>query len=452
MKTNNLMQGMKKRDFAYSDVFRHGTGQENKNESNCTVFLKNGAWFTLWSQGSEERNPDERMVGALSDDEGRSWSKPLVIMEPDYENELTFSYGIPFVVPDSGRVYIFFFSYWNTNMKQYLENPDEKPDPSKRKYPEHISGHLYFIFSDDNCRTWSEKFKINLPKRIINSIQGRIHGWVNHPPQIIDGQVIFTYSASKMDIGKEFKHGMVYQMKPSESNVVLCENILTENNPEKLSFKLLPEGDKGIRVDVKRFLNRKPLQNLHDIFGGHPEKNSYNFEEMTIVPLSDGRWFGLGRTKLGCPCYTVSEDKGFTWSSPEPLRYSPGGEIIKHPMTMCPIAKTSDGHFVLLFNNNDGSMNGSRHVWDGFNNRNPLWMVVGWEIPAENGNGGLIFGKPEIVAEADKIGKMQQGKGDQISMPQFIEVDGNYYLCYNIKKYDILMDKIPKEFLDKLSP
>jgi len=83
------------------------------------VFLKNGVWFTLWSQGSEERNPDERMVGAFSHDEGKTWDKPFVIMDPDYENELTSSYGIPFVVPDTGRVYIFFFSYWNTNMKFY---------------------------------------------------------------------------------------------------------------------------------------------------------------------------------------------------------------------------------------------------------------------------------------------------------------------------------------------
>lgn len=453
MINDNFMQGMKKRDFAYSDVVRHGTGIETKNESNCTVFLNNREWFTLWSQGGRERNPDERLVGAVSSDEGMTWSKPFVIMEPDYDNELTFSYGIPVVIPDTGRVYIFFFSVWNTNMQDYLENPDKKPDAANRKYPEHESGHLYFIYSDDNCRTWSEKRRIGLPQREIYSMPDRVHCWVNHPPKVMPGgKVIFTFSGWKMDIGPELRHGLTYQMRPSESNILLCENILTETNPDKLKFKLLPEGDKGIRVDVKRFLNKRPLQKLHEIFGGDPEKNSHNFEEMTIVAKSDGSWLGMGRTKLGSPCYTISKDEGHTWSSPEPLRYSPDGDFIKHPMTMCPIAKTSDGRFVLLFNNNDGSERGSRHVWDGFNNRNPLWMTVGLEIQGEKRNGGLLFGKPEIIAEADRVGKMQQGKGDQISMPQFFERNGEYYVCYNIKKYDILLDRIPKEFLDKLTP
>ncbi len=450
---NKLMQDMKKRDFAYSDIFRRESGQGTKNESNCTVFLKNGAWFTLWSQGTMERNPDERMVGALSFDEGRTWTRPFAVQDPEPEHELTFSYGIPFVVPDTGRLYIFFFSYWNTNTEDYLKNPNVKPDPANRKYPEHESGHLYFIYSDDDGKTWSKRKKINLPHREIFSCPDRIHAWVNHPLKIMPGgQVIFSFTGYRMDIGPKFQHGMNFRMRPSENNIVLCENILSEKDADKLSFKLLPEGEFGIRVDIKRFLTNKPMQKLHEIYGGDPEKHSFNFEELTVVPLADSRWLGVGRTKLGSPCYTISSDGGYAWSSPEPLRYSPGGDLINHPMTMCPIEKTADGRFVLLFNNNDGSERGSQHVWDGFNNRNPLWIVVGKEIPGEKRNGGLVFGKPAVVAEADSIGKMQENKGDQISMPQFFERNGKYFICYNIKKYDILIDQIPKEFIDSITP
>ena len=85
------MQGMVMRNFAYSDVFRHSAGGKTKNESNCTVFLKDGTWFTTWSQGSHERSPDEKIVGAFSRNKGKSWSEPFVILEPEYERELTFS-------------------------------------------------------------------------------------------------------------------------------------------------------------------------------------------------------------------------------------------------------------------------------------------------------------------------------------------------------------------------
>jgi len=39
-----------------------------------------------------------------------------------------------------------------------------------------------------------------------------------------------------------------------------------------------------------------------------------------------------------------------------------------------------------------------------------------------------------------------------ISMPQFFERDGRYFVMYNINKEHILLDEIPARVLDELTP
>jgi hypothetical protein len=258
------------------------------------------------------------------------------------------------------------------------------------------------------------------------------------------GEVIFTYSGGR-------RHFRAWQLGAAEINVVHCENILTEQDPDKLIFTQYPKGHRGIHIDVCKHHTNPALQRLLTHFDGAAEETGFDFEEMTIVPLSGDRWLGVGRCRLGSPAFTISQDRGKTWTAPEPLRYTPGGELIKHPMTMCPIAKTTDGRFVLLFTNNDGSQRGAQHVWDGDGRtRNPQWMVVGREVPGEERNGGLVFGEPMVLAEVDDSGETNLKTG--ISMPQFFEREGRYFVCYNINKLDILLDEVPAGILDALTP
>ena len=77
-----------------------------KNESNCTLFLSDGAWFTTWSQGSYEHALDERIVFSVSRDMGISWTAPRAIIQST--PELRRSYGVPFVVPGSDRIFLFY--------------------------------------------------------------------------------------------------------------------------------------------------------------------------------------------------------------------------------------------------------------------------------------------------------------------------------------------------------
>ena len=442
---------MKQRPFAYSDVYRHPVlpaaafdhetakikaeipaeiATVCKNESNCTIFLNDGTWFTTWSQGSFEHAKDERIVFATSRDEGLTWSAPQTIV-PSTPTERN-AYGVPFVIPAKDRIYLFFFS-----CRQDV--PWESP--------EHDAGNLYFVFSDNNGTTWSDRTRIDLPDRDMAIFPGRFHGWVNHPPQIMpEGDVILPIAQCNWLLTRRS-----WMLNPAEVSVVRCNNILTEQDPKRLTFTLLPEGPRGIRVDVLRHGNNPALQRLLAFHNGTPEQSAFNFQEMTVVPLQDGRWLGVGRTFLGSPGYTVSQDRGRTWTSVEPLCYSPGGKPIPHPMTMCPIARTSDGRIILLFTNNDGSQRGARHVWDGNGRtRNPQWMVVGRQIPGETRNAGLVFGKPMVLAEVDDSGDTNLKTG--VAMPQFIERNGRFFVCYCVNKEHILLDEVPRVLIDRLTP
>ena len=440
-----LTPEMRSRDFAYSDVFRHppidgagflsnGQAREDlpedvapliKNESNCTVFLKDGTWLTTWGQGRAECHRDQKIVCALSRDMGKTWSSPVTVAPRKGDTTERAAYGIPFAVPETNRIYVFYFG-----------TTGDGADPSGQQ--------LRFTFSDDRGQTWAKPRPIALPERSLTG-QDTGQNWVNHPPvRMPGGEVVFTFSAGA-------RRTQPWQLGAAEVSVVRCDNILEEREPESLGFTVLPAGPRGIRTAVEHHWDNPALQRHLAFWDGVPEETGWSFQEMTIVPLSGHRWLGIGRTYLGAPGYTLSTDHGQTWTRAEPLCFGPDGPPIPHPMTMCPIARTSDGSFVLLFTNNDGSRRGARHAWDGDGHtRNPQWFVVGRESPGESRNAGIEFGEPRMLCEVDDGGEVNLKTG--ISMPQFFEREGRYFVCYNINKEHILLDKIPAALIDEMTP
>ena len=444
-------RAVRSRPFAYSTLFEHpplpwpafdlyGRNKPEipfevatlcKNESNCTVFLNDGTWFTTWSQGSYEHAVDERIVYSTSRDQGRTWSAPRAIVNSSKEYRV--AYGAPFVVPETGRLYLFFHAGAQVEWQD----------------PAYDSGFFHFVYSDDNGATWSERRQVPLPDRDVNIFPGgRLHGWLNHSPAVMpEGDVLLPFSAF-------YRSGFYRRswiLNPAEAGVIRLDNILTERDAEKLTFTVLPEGPRGIRVDTLAQLNNPALKRLTDFAKGKPEDSAYNCQELTLVGLKDGRWFGVVRTFLGSPGFTVSADRGKTWTAVEPLCSRPGGPPLHHPMTMCPIASLSDGRIILLFTNNDGSERGAKHVWEGNGRtRNPQWFAIAKQVPGEKRNGGLVFGEPRILVEVDDSGEANLKTG--ISMPQFWERDGRYFVAYNINKEHLLLDEIPKSVIDEMTP
>jgi hypothetical protein len=163
------------------------------------------------------------------------------------------------------------------------------------------------------------------------------------------------------------------------------ENILTERDPAKLDWELLPEGDHGVRADA---------------FGTVQEEHN-------LVPLNNGDLFCVYRTTVGHPCQAFSHDGGRTWTRPEPMTYTPGGRVIKHPRACPPVWKTADGRYLFWFHNNGIPR---------FRNRNPAWITGGIEI-----NGKIHWSQPEILLYDDdpEIG---------MSYPCLIEQSGKFWV------------------------
>ncbi len=444
-----MMEGMKARPLARADIYRHPpmSGTElppelaavRKNESSCLVVLKDGNWLVSWSQGSFEGAHDEQIVGSRSSDYGLTWSSPFRIAAstPAYRR----SYGCPFVVPGSGRVYLF------------LHEGRHAGGGIAANSPEVDSGSLGFLYSDNNGSTWSEITSIPLPDRDISMFPDRIHGHLNHPPQLMpDGRVVLPLS----QYARPGSMRRDWQLVAGETALLWCENLLTEADPQRLRFTLLPEGPRGIRADILKHADNPAVLRLAGAFAGYPDALAFNSRELTVVPLSDGRWLGVCRTYLGSPGFTVSVDQGHSWSPVERLRYCPGGSFIDHPHTMCPIARLPDGRFILLFTNNDGTKNGAEHVWDGgCRTRNPQWFAIGREKSGEDRNGGLVFGEPRILAEADENEGPDGFRASTctgISMPQYFSHRNRHFVQYGLKKEHILLDEIPVGVIDAMTP
>ncbi len=410
---------------AYGIVKLPGLGRYAFNYQAQLAVTRSGAWLCVWTQGSHEAERDQRVVIARSSDWGHTWSGEIAI------EEAAGAYCVPawisiFVVPNTGRVYTF-YGY------------------NIHGVPLRDAGDLFFRYSDDDGYTWSERYQLRVPRTAVDDPGGDIHLWIFGQPRLLPtGQVIFTFN--KIRRSTLFPPGWCLDaegrwLRPvdapanapepiqggspnaweTEAWLVECENLLTETDPAHLRFRCLPEGDTGLWVP-------------------YPETARHFGQEATVVGLSGGRLLCVFRTRQGHPYFSVSADRGRTWAAPEVLRYCPGGEPLSQPCAPCPIHKTADGRFVLLFHNvvPQGS---------GWYPRDPLWVAVGREAPGVSENAGLYFAAPKVILYNDRV-PGGPFRDTEICYPQFYEIAGESYVVYANKTSEIRINKIPPELLD----
>ena len=384
-------------------------------------------WIACWTQGGYESNPDQRVVVARSLDEGRTWSKEIVI-EAAAENYRVPAWIVSYVVPHTGRVYVF---YWYNCSGVALRD----------------AGDIFFKYSDDDGLTWSEHFHAGVPKTAMDRDEpGDVHGWNFGQPRLLPtGQVIMTYSKMRrsslypqgwrLDTWNQWQPepGTDPATKPANeqggnpndwcTEVFFLElsNILTETDPAKLCFRFLPDGDEGLWV---------PYPGTQRHFG----------QEGTMVGLSGGRLLCVFRSRLGHPFYAISADRGDTWSKPEMLRLCPDGEPFIQPCAPCPMTKLPDGRFVFLFHN-------VKPEGSGWYPRDPLWIAVGREAPGVTKNAGLFFNRPKVIVYNDGV-PGGPFKDFEIGYPQFYRFSGRHFVTYTNKTCQLRINEVPDALLD----
>ena len=329
------------------------------------VVRDDGAWIcTLTTGAGQEGKPGQHVVATISHDEGKTWS-PLIDIEPADGPEA--SWAVPFITP-YGRIYAF-----------YSFNGDRLPPRAD------MLGWYCYRYSDDGGETWSPRYR--LPLRVTaadrgNDWQGEHQiFWGICKPIVDRGDVLFTFTK----LGK-------YMLELGEGWLYRSPNLLTERDPAKLVWELLPKGEHGIR---------------------HPDFGSIQ-EEHNIVALDNSDLFCIYRTTLGHPAVSYSRDRGVTWSTPEIATYTPGGPPIKHPRACPRVWKVRDGHYLLWYHNHGGQS---------YTERNPVWISGGVER-----DGFLHWSQPEILFYDPDI-------DTRMSYPDFIMTeDGRYFFTETQKE------------------
>src|SRR5690606_10376661 len=214
------------------------TGYEIPSENYCDqpyiVQTKDGAWLCVMTTGRGlEGDRGQHAVSTRSTDQGKTWS-PLVDIESADGPES--SWAMPLIVP-SGRVY----AIYNHNTDELQE---VVTDFGTTKRVDTL-GYFQMKYSDDNGLTWSKE-RYLIPLRVteidrINPYQGKIQFfWGVGKPMIHNNRADFVFAK----VGR-FGHGF---MATSEGWFLSSENILTESDPSKITWELLPDGETGLKA------------------------------------------------------------------------------------------------------------------------------------------------------------------------------------------------------------
>lgn len=371
------------------------------NQQVVGIVTKRGSYLVTWTMASKESKPDQRVAISRSTDEGKNWSAARIVAGNSPKHPGAASYSWLFQVPKTGRIYCF-----------YLKN-----DPSVITVRRDITGWLKWQYSDDDGLTWhraNARFDMGrgewtstdrtVPTSFIGIYAPHVTSW---------GDVLFSFAR----YGLKKKGDRKYTSWMTEVYFMRLDNILTQPDPEKLTFSILPDSPRGLRI-----------KRSNGMFWGN---------EPSWIELSDGRLMTAIRTRNDAVYYALSSDRGETWTKPAPLRYSDGGDTVRNPNAPCPMVKLSDGRIVLMFFNAKQS--------NTFGPRNPVWISIGAEdLDARQ---PIRLARPVKFMEVDGKPPLGTTRAQIASYSSLVEHGRRLLLFYNDSKHWVLFKNVPKAFL-----
>ena len=290
------------------------------------VVANNSDWVCVLTTGpGTESQKGQHIVASISSDKGGTWS-PLIDIE--HSSAPPSSWVIPYVTV-YGRIYVF-YDFNGDDINELNGEP--------LKHNTELGWYCY-KYSDDNGRTWSERYRLPMKKTTIDYI----NPW--------SSEVQLFWGVSKpITVGKSmyfaFTKMAVHPQDMGEGWFYKSDNINTEKNPENLNWEQLPDGDDG----------------LFETSLGITQ------EEHNIVSLRNNDLYCMFRTTEGYPAESYSRDGGHTWSVPVFAR-DRDGRVIKNPRACPRLFKCSNGNYLLWYHNNNVK------GYAGY--RNPAWGTWG---------------------------------------------------------------------------
>lgn len=381
--------------FSYSALAQKSDWRNAKNGSPIftngycdqpyVVVLENGNWFCVFTTNEGHEGTDrQHIVSSISKNQGKTWSDTVRIENPGPESA---SWAMPYLT-NYGRIYVF-----------YDYNGDKIHElNAKINIREDMLGWYRFRYSDDEGKTWSERFRLDIRKTPVdfnNDWNGEVQiMWGIGKPVNVDDGMMFAFTK----IGK-------YVTDNSEGWFFKCTNIHSEKDPDKLHWQLLPDGETGLKNPLLGPINA----------------------EQNIFQLKEGSIYCMYRTISGNPAESYSADGGKTWTLPEPPVYE-NNITLKTPRACPRIWKCQNGKYLFWYHHHGG--------WN-FNSRNPAWISGGVEK-----DGKIYWSQPEILLYEEHM-------ETRMSYPDLIEQDGKYWIT-ETNKANARSHPVPEYFFNTL--
>ena len=294
------------------------------NEHFLVERMPDGTLFAVWTQSSFEGNPDQHIVCSHSQDEGKTWTPPRTIAgaNPDpTTGQGMASWAFP-LVSRTGRLYVLFSRHTGVN-----------------DVFTHTTGLMAGLYSDDQGETWSEEAVIPMPRSIWDNPDPNVPAnWIiwQKPQRLSDGRYFTGFTRWVSPAVRPPKPRAEWWAEASVVEFMRFENVDENPLPKDLRISFLSGGKQALQVGLT----------------GFPEVPC--IQEPSWVELPDKRLFCVMRTTVGSPYYSVSSDRGESWSQPLPLRQYDEGPILPHPLSPCPIYPVNAENYALFYHNHDG--------------------------------------------------------------------------------------------------
>lgn len=331
------------------------------------VVRSDGAWqVVLTVNSAHEGQFGQQVVSAISMDEGRSWTTP-VLVEPRtnltsgwINNQLVPAPAAASAAGSSDRI----FAFYTFNKGNVTTDPRTgRPLPNAN-----LIGPWVYRVSDDGGATWSsERWEIPIRETGIdrtNAWNGSVReGWSVGKPIAVRGGTVAMMQFSKVSTAAA----------SSEGFFLASDNLLVHGtDPGDVKWTLLPDGDHGLRASCGTVA-----------------------EEGSLVELSSGHLYAVYRTTCGVANSATSTDGGRTWVDAQPLAYaradygsamySPAVKQPRGPLSIRKLRRADlRGMYLTTVYVNSYS--------PGWDNRNPYFFLAGWE----SSSGGIEWSQPEV--------------------------------------------------------
>lgn len=356
---------------------------------------KSDELLAMWTQGAMEPSGDNHIMLARSGD-GVHWSQPMWITGTRKGTKQTqASWGFPVAASKTGRIYCF-----------YCESPAGKLGGA--------SGVMGCHISDDNGISWQYKGSILFPDCFddINDISTQIGG-------IIVWQLPIRDSKNKQMVG--------YSLCSKQYPWGCCRFMRFDNIDEGPDFKDIKITWLSLEGDTISM--PEDLPNRH-------------CSEPAIAMLPDKRMFMVFRTVTGHVWYSVSENDGKNWRTPQTLLTCDNGQPVKNPLTCCPLYTLNDGRYMLIHYNNSfyaDIMKAGKPLPAGmsmFTHRRPAVYSIGRFAP--DAVQPLRFDEPVKLLDTDGVIVSPKASNEVATYPSLTYYNQRYTLWYPDRKYFLL--------------